>query len=227
MAEADTKKSATLTPSVDILFVDGNIFTDQWNKISHIFFVCCQFDWRYFKIHYMHADFQPLAGLAIPSRRLASFGYAFVQLRPAARRAYARPFPVPLHRPSVWHPSGAQQDAPQTLETNMTNRRNITTSSITWQGITIEVSYEPSWLSTTGDDDKAWRSAHLQIRAISPDRAKLPITETGYRSHFIDREEVEAAGGPGAYNNDWLNYAAQSESWKDQVAASRQLDLFG
>lgn len=46
----------------------------------------------------------------------------------------------------------------------------------TWQGIEIEASYWPSKWGTTD---------HLEIRSIRPERAPLPITETGYRSHLI------------------------------------------
>lgn len=45
----------------------------------------------------------------------------------------------------------------------------------TWRGIEIEAIYTPLQWKTI---------AHLEVRSIKPERAPLPITETGYRSHF-------------------------------------------
>lgn len=62
---------------------------------------------------------------------------------------------------------------------------------------------------------------------MAPERAPLPITETGYKSHFCDRREIEAAGGPVAYALAWLDMAADSKTWREACAARRQLSLFG
>lgn len=43
---------------------------------------------------------------------------------------------------------------------------------------------------------------HLEI--LTEDRSPHPISETGYRSHFCPRAEVEDAGGPVAYVTAWL-----------------------
>jgi len=58
--------------------------------------------------------------------------------------------------------------------------RNIETFRIEWSGIAIEIRYEPHWLGM----DIGYDTAHLEIESIAPERAHLPITETGYRSHF-------------------------------------------
>jgi hypothetical protein len=57
-------------------------------------------------------------------------------------------------------------------------------------------------------------------------RAPLPITETGYRSHFISKDMIEAAGGPETYVEAWLNDAATSRGWIEQEADIRQYALF-
>ncbi len=108
----------------------------------------------------------------------------------------------------------------------MSSNRNITIHTTIWQGITIEISYEPSWLSASDDDDAPWRSAHLEIRSMSPARAELPITETGYRSHFVHSDYIQRAGGPVAYVVAWLNAVAAEPWWRERVASSRQLSLF-
>ena len=58
------------------------------------------------------------------------------------------------------------------------------------------------------------------------DDAQIPITETGYRSHFSPSGIVEEHGGPEAYVLAWLDHAAQSDAWKQKAEAARQLSLF-
>ena len=96
-------------------------------------------------------------------------------------------------------------------------QRNIIVETLDWRGILIEVRYEPEWLGNL--------SAHLAIKALDPSRVPLPITETGYRSHFTDREIVEDADGPSAYVLAWLERAS-TKQWKIQAEASRQYALF-
>lgn len=94
-----------------------------------------------------------------------------------------------------------------------------------WQGITIEVVYEPNWLNIANRDSDL-PSAHLDIRSVKPERAPLPITETGYRSHFLHPEAIEEVGGPVAYVEAWLNDMARSSEWREYQGRSRQLSLF-
>lgn len=101
----------------------------------------------------------------------------------------------------------------------------IHVSRIDWQGITIEISYEPSW-SPAMDSCYGRQMAHLQLQAVAPENAMLPVTETGYRSHFVPHAEVIEAGGAIAYVRDWLDDAAQSPAWKDAQDRARQLALF-
>lgn len=87
-----------------------------------------------------------------------------------------------------------------------------------WQGIEIEATYWPSKWGTT---------AHLEIRSIRPERAPLPITETGYRSHFHPCGTVEANGADVvAQVTAWLDEEAAKPAWRRYVGASRQLSLF-
>lgn len=88
----------------------------------------------------------------------------------------------------------------------------------TWQGIEIEAVYEPT----------KWEViAHLEIRSINPERAPLPITETGYKSHFHEMGTIEALGGDVvAQVIAWLDEEAAKPAWKAYVEASRQYTLF-
>ena len=88
----------------------------------------------------------------------------------------------------------------------------------TWQGIEIEATYTPL----------KWKTiAHLEIRSIKPEHAPLPITETGYRSHFHQPGTVEALGGDViAQVIAWLDEEAAGREWKRYIEASRQGSLF-
>jgi len=100
------------------------------------------------------------------------------------------------------------------------------TSTIDWQGLGIKVRYEPYWLSNPDDGDDGYDIAHLEIEAVRPERAVLPITETGYRSHFTSRAEIEGYGGPVAFVRQWLDAVAATPEWRAYVQRSRQMSLF-
>jgi hypothetical protein len=55
---------------------------------------------------------------------------------------------------------------------------------------------------------------HLAVESVSPERARLPITETGYRSHFVHPGTVAAYGGPVAATKALLDDAAASKECK-------------
>lgn len=97
------------------------------------------------------------------------------------------------------------------------------TYGFSWRGITVRVSYSLDWLNLS---DPAMEVAHLEVNSINPDRAPLPFTETGYKSHFIHPNEIEHAGGPEAYARAWLDHAAQSPAWIKKEEAAKQLSLF-
>ncbi len=98
----------------------------------------------------------------------------------------------------------------------------IETHDIVWAGIAIKVSYERNWLGSPPSD---YHPTHLQIEAVSPERMPLPITETGYLSHFVAVDEIDNAGGPVDYTLAWLDQAAKAPAWRKAVEASRQLSL--
>ena len=87
------------------------------------------------------------------------------------------------------------------------------------------MSYEADWLGLS-KEHSPFATAHLEIEAVMPARQELPITETGYRSHFEARGVIEQAGGPAAYARAWLDQAAKAPAWKRRQEASRQLCLF-
>ena len=90
------------------------------------------------------------------------------------------------------------------------------TRIIIWEGRSIRLSYTPRYCDAID---------HVEITA--EDRQPLPVTETGYRSHFFgpvtpaltidDVEHMVVA---------WLDGEAKGKSWQDYVCRARQLSLF-
>jgi hypothetical protein len=68
--------------------------------------------------------------------------------------------------------------------------------------------------------------AHLEIETVEPANAPLPMTETGYRSHFCAPADIDTEGGPVAFVRAWLECEARSPEWKAAQEERRQLTLF-
>lgn len=89
-------------------------------------------------------------------------------------------------------------------------------SRIEWQGIGIELRYVQNCYGSESD--------HIELRVDGKQR--LPITNTGYRSHFIHNDAIAQFGSVEAYILAWLDHEAQSPSWRTYVERPRQLSLF-
>jgi hypothetical protein len=91
---------------------------------------------------------------------------------------------------------------------------------LTWEGIEIEARYDSAYFKDV--------VAHLEIETVAPKRARLPITQTGYRSRFhpIGLIEKLYEGDVVKCVTDWLNKEAQSKGWQDYVEDMRQGRLF-
>ena len=87
-----------------------------------------------------------------------------------------------------------------------------------WNGINISVRHQRDYIS------KGWD--HIELRVVAPKGAILPITTTGYLSHFLDPRELKAADGASAFFKAWLDRESKSKKWREADAKSRQLDLF-
>ncbi len=77
-------------------------------------------------------------------------------------------------------------------------------TQIEWRGLVVEIQHTANWLNTGFD--------HIEIKAES----KLPITETGYRSHFIDPGDLAEYADPAAFVRYWLNVSATD--WDAQLS---------
>jgi hypothetical protein len=69
-------------------------------------------------------------------------------------------------------------------------KRRRQTFRIVVEAQPIAVSYEPHWM---GD------MAMFEFRSPHKPPRRIPVSETGYRSHYAPREEVEAAKSPQAF----------------------------
>lgn len=67
---------------------------------------------------------------------------------------------------------------------------------------------------------------HIEIHVIEPKKAMIPLTDTGYRSHFIDGEELKEAGGVRRFVEQWLTTESRSKEWQKKDLARQQGDLF-
>ena len=92
------------------------------------------------------------------------------------------------------------------------------TSRASWRGIDLTIRHCPAWLHI-----HCGPVHHLEI--ASDGRVPLPITRTGYRSHFLTGSQALAAYGddPVAYVLAWLEAAANEPG---SEADARQLALF-
>ncbi len=98
---------------------------------------------------------------------------------------------------------------------------NIQIIKKSWNGINIEIHYAPVYFKYGTD----FCLSHLDI--YSENERPLPITETGYRSHFFHPCELDGYSDIWAYVLAWLNQEAKSNStWKTIEQNSNQLTLF-
>lgn len=98
------------------------------------------------------------------------------------------------------------------------------TNIIEWQGYSIEIRFNEKYARLSGYENSYM--AHLEIRAITPERAPLPMTETGYRSHFAPPETILEYGSAVEFVEAWLAHEAKSKKWKTHTEETKQLTLF-
>lgn len=93
-----------------------------------------------------------------------------------------------------------------------------TTERFTWRGIEMTATHSRDYIST------GW--SHLELRVVKPKGKPVPITDTGYLSHFLDEDTLAAAGGPAALFLAWIEREATSKAYAKTLARWQQLDLF-
>jgi hypothetical protein len=104
------------------------------------------------------------------------------------------------------------------------NRAYLTTR-MDWEGVALLVRWRPGYFAVELDEGSRVEIGHLVIEAETGER--LPISETGYRSHFIAPDAlIPFDGDPAAYARAWLDHKAASDAWQAHIAARAQLSLF-
>ncbi|MDF0596310.1 hypothetical protein [Psychromarinibacter halotolerans] len=82
--------------------------------------------------------------------------------------------------------------------------------TIVWCGVRIEITFTPEEFGMVD---------HIELR--SEGKAPLPVTKTGYRSHFMNNGTVTEYGGAVAFVTAWLDHEAERTGWR-----GAQLSLF-
>lgn len=82
--------------------------------------------------------------------------------------------------------------------------------TIIWRGVQIDIAFTPEAFGMVD---------HIELRTEG--KAPLPVTETGYRSHFTHKGTVAEYGGAVAFVTAWLDHEAERTGWR-----GAQLSLF-
>ena len=97
-------------------------------------------------------------------------------------------------------------------------KRLPTTARGTWQHVTFRVRHTPDYLIKGTD--------HIELIVIAPRKEPLPITETGYLSHFVTDGGVRDGKTALAFFLDWIMSEEKSKRWQKADNKRRQGDLF-
>ena len=115
--------------------------------------------------------------------------------------------------------STASKSTKRATATKKTHKKNVpTVSKLVWRDATCRVRHTPNYIS------KGW--SHIEIIVLTPKGAPIPITATGYRSHFLDQELLVEAGGPVTFFLDWIERESRTRQWAKAEFKWRQLELF-
>lgn len=97
-------------------------------------------------------------------------------------------------------------------------KKPSTTHKLVWRHVTARVRHTRNYIND------GW--SHIELIVLTPKDAPVPITQTGYLSHFLDEGELEMAGGPIAFFTAWLDREARTPAWAKTEFKWRQLELF-
>ena len=89
---------------------------------------------------------------------------------------------------------------------------------VTNEAIQIGIIHQRDYLASGQD--------HLTIESLKPKAAALPITATGYRSHFLQAIDLINAGGPVTFLTSWIEREAKDKKWLAATTGKAQGDLF-
>lgn len=88
------------------------------------------------------------------------------------------------------------------------------TFELVWRQRMITVSFQTNWLHSG--------QGHIELRSTD----RLPVSATGYRSHFLPLAEDANQARITTYVMAWLDAAADTKEWRRYEKDRRQLKLF-
>ena len=97
--------------------------------------------------------------------------------------------------------------------------KRIATFRLVIEAQEMIVTFEPNW------SEGEFAFGHFEFRSPHEPPRRIPVSETGYRSHFAPMDEVRAAASPKDYARE-LVLASISQTAKGAKSDDRQLPLF-
>ncbi len=88
----------------------------------------------------------------------------------------------------------------------------------TWEHVRYRVRHTPDYIIKGTD--------HVEVVVISPKKEPLPITETGYLSHFVTDGSCPGIDDAISFVTTWIEREAKTKRWQKLDQKRRQLDLF-
>jgi hypothetical protein len=95
-------------------------------------------------------------------------------------------------------------------------KRGQKTFTIAVEAQPMVVSYEPRWLNSG--------YAHFKFQSPHKPARRIPVSETGYLSHFATTDDVKAAGSPQDFAREFVLAVLRSK--QSRPCDPRQLTLF-
>jgi hypothetical protein len=87
-------------------------------------------------------------------------------------------------------------------------KKRAITFSLIVEAQEMIVKYVPDWMVDMG---------HFEFRSPHKPPRRIPVSETGYRSHFAPMDEVKASHSPEDYARDYALSRLRSPKDKDQL----------
>jgi hypothetical protein len=94
-------------------------------------------------------------------------------------------------------------------------KKRFVTFTLTVEAQEMIVQYQADWMPDMG---------HFEFRSPHEPPRRIPVSETGYRSHFAAMEDVVASSSPQDYAYDFV--VSQLRSYSNAKSERDQLPLF-
>ena len=97
------------------------------------------------------------------------------------------------------------------------SRRPVVTATFRWRDLTLRVDHTPDVINA------GW--SHLELVAIEPADAPLPLGYAQLFVHELEEDTLVAAGGPVAFFTAWLDRVGKSYAYERALFRWRQKEL--